>query len=200
MNIEIQHRPAYAIARVTLKQGDAFRAESGAMVGMSPNLTMKTSSRTKKGGILRGLGRAFLTGESFFLNTFHAEQGEGELLLAPANVGDLVKFDLDGALYIQASCYVACDPEVEIETEIGGFKNFFGGKGFFMLKATGKGPVLFAAFGAIQEIEVNEPFILDTGHIVAFEPSLDFRIQRVGNWFSTFFSGAWSFPPTALSS
>jgi len=38
-------------------------------------------------------------------------------------------------------------------------------------------------------VEITSPFIVDTGHIVAFEPTLDFKLRRVGSWFSTFFSG-----------
>lgn len=189
MKIALEHRPAYAVARVTLDAGEAVRAESGAMIGMSQGLRMETSSRTQKGGLLKGLARKLLTGESFFLNTFHAESGPGEVLLAPANVGDLNELQLDGELFVQSTCYVASHPSIELETKVGGFKNFFGGGGFFMLKASGKGPLVLGGFGAVSMLEVTEPFVLDTGHIVAFDPTLDYRIKRVGTWFSTFFSG-----------
>ena len=189
MDILLQHQPAYAMATVKMNQGESIRAESGAMVGMSANVRMETSARTKKGGLLKGLARKMLTGESFFLNTFHAEQGPGEVMLAPANVGDLALHQNAGELLIQSTCYVASDPEIEIQTKVGGFKTFFGGKGFFMLKAVGNGPVLLSAFGAVMEIDIEEDFIIDTGHIVAFEPSLNFKLRKVGSWFSTFFSG-----------
>ncbi len=189
MEIKLAHRPAYSMATVHLNPSESFRAESGAMVGMSAELEMETSSRTQKGGVLKGLARKLLTGESFFLNTFHSKAAPGHVMLAPANVGDLALHPLDGELMVQSTCYVGSAPSVDIQTKVGGFKNFFGGKGFFMLKAVGKGPLLLSAFGAILEVDVTEPFIIDTGHIVAFEPTLDFKIRRVGSWFSTFFSG-----------
>jgi uncharacterized protein (TIGR00266 family) len=189
MDIRVNYRPSYSMATVSLAPGESFRAESGAMVGMSTSLRMETSSRAGKGGVLKGLARKMLTGESFFLNTFHADSGPGEVHLSPSNVGDLVVHQNTGELLIQSTCYVASDPSIDIQTKVAGFKNWFGGKGFFMLKAVGTGPVLLGAFGAIEEVEVTEDFIVDTGHIVAFEPTLDYSIRRVGGWFSTFFSG-----------
>lgn len=189
MDIKLEHRPAYATATVTLEQSESMRAESGAMIGMAPNIKMETSSRMGKGGLLKGLARKMFTGESFFMNTFTAESGQGQVRLAPANVGDMAQHDLSGELLIQSTCYVASSPAVDIQTKVAGFKNFFGGKGFFMLKAVGEGPVLLSAFGGIHELNISEPFIIDTGHLVAFEPTLDFKLRRVGGWFSTFFSG-----------
>ncbi|MBM4372340.1 MAG: TIGR00266 family protein [Deltaproteobacteria bacterium] len=189
MDIRIEHGPAYSMAVCRLAQGEAIRAESGAMVSQSASLRVETSAKMGQGGLLKGLARKMLTGESFFMNVFHAEQGPGEVCLAPANVGDVARIDLDGELFVQSSCYLASHPDVDIQTKVGGFKNWFGGKGFFMLKASGRGPLLLSAFGAVHAMDLQEPFIIDTGHIVAFEPTLDFSIRRVGGWFSTFFSG-----------
>ena len=190
MDIQIDHGPAYSLAVCKLAQGDSIRAESGAMVSQTANLRMETSSKMgKKGGLLKGLARKMLTGESFFMNVFHAESGSGEVNLAPANVGDVTQHALNGDLFIQSSCYLASHTDIDIQTKVGGFKNWFGGKGFFMLKASGAGPLLLSAFGAIHEMDLSAPFVIDTGHIVAFEPTLNFKIKRVGSWFSTFFSG-----------
>jgi uncharacterized protein (TIGR00266 family) len=189
MDIQLNYRPAYSMATVKLSPGESIRAESGAMVGMSETLKMETSARAKKGGLLKGLARKMLTGESFFLNLFKSETAPGEVHLSPSNVGDLVVHHNSGELLIQSTCYVASHPDIDIQTKVAGFKNWFGGKGFFMLKAVGKGEVLLGGFGAIDEVDITEDFIVDTGHIVAFEPTLDFKIRRVGSWFSTFFSG-----------
>ena len=189
MDIQIDHGPAYSLAVCKLAQGDSIRAESGAMVSQTANLRMETSGKVGKGGLLKGLARKMLTGESFFMNVFHAESGAGEVNLAPANVGDITQHALDGELFIQSSCYLASHTGIDIQTKVGGFKNWFGGKGFFMIKASGTGPLLLSAFGAIHEMDLTAPFIIDTGHIVAFEPTLNFKIKRVGGWFSTFFSG-----------
>jgi uncharacterized protein (TIGR00266 family) len=76
-----------------------------------------------------------------------------------------------------------------VDTKWGGARTFFGGEGLFMMKASGTGEVICNAFGAIHPVQVAGKFIVDTGHIVAFESSLTFKVKRVGGWFSTFFSG-----------
>ena len=189
MNIETKFAPAYTLAVCHLQPGEALRVESGAMVDMDSNLSMETGFRAGKGGILKGIARSMLGGESFFQNTFRATNGAGTVRLAPGNVGDLRLLDLAGDLFIQSSCFVASAESIDLTTKLGGFKNWFGGKGLFMLKASGQGPLLISAFGAIHEVPVNGQFTVDTGHIVAFDPTLDFSIRRAGSWFSTFFSG-----------
>ncbi len=189
MEFIIENRPAYAVARVKLQPGEAVRAESGAMIGMTPELQMQTSSGVGKGGVLKALGRKLLTGESFFMNTFRAATVPGEVMLAPPNIGDLTVHPLQGELLIQSTCYLASAEGIDIQTKVAGFRGWFGGTGFFMIRAQGNGPVALSAFGAIMELDVTDPTIVDTGHIVAFEPTLNYSIRRVGGWFSTFFSG-----------
>lgn len=60
----------------------------------------------------------------------------------------------------------------------------------FWLRITGYGPVILTSFGGIYEIDVNDDYIVDTGHIVAFERSLDFRIDKANSsWLGAFFGG-----------
>ena len=153
MEIQLNYRPAYSMATVKLAPGESIRAESGAMVGMSESLLMETSARTKKGGLLKGLARKMLTGESFFLNLFKSETTPGEVHLSPSNVGDLVVHQNSSELLVQSTCYVASHPDIDIQTKVAGFKNWFGGKGFFMLKAVGAGELLLGGFGAIEEVD-----------------------------------------------
>ena len=80
MDYEILHKPSYALAQVRLNQGEQLQAEAGAMVSMSDSIRMETSAR---GGIFGGLRRSVLGGESFFVNTFSAEQ-PGEVAIAPS--------------------------------------------------------------------------------------------------------------------
>ena len=60
----------------------------------------------------------------------------------------------------------------------------------FWLSITGYGPVILTSFGGIYEIDVNGDYIVDTGHIVAFERSLDFRIDKANSsWLGAYFGG-----------
>ena len=94
MEYTIQSQPSYSLLEVTLDEGDSVVAESGAMAWMSDNIQMATSVR---GGVLSGIRRSVLGGESFFQNTYHAEGGQGVLGLAPGQPGDIVAYDMRGA-------------------------------------------------------------------------------------------------------
>ena len=138
---------------------------------------------------MTGVQTCALPDLSFFRNTFTAESGPGEVTFAPSLPGDIMTYQMQGQdLVIQQTSYLCSAPSVEIETKWGGFKSFFGEGRMFWIRAFGEGPLALNAFGAIKEIQVDGSFIIDTGHIVAFEPTLDFSIKRVGSWFSTFFS------------
>jgi len=192
MNISIEYRPSYGLAICQLQPGESVRAESGAMVSMNTHVRMETSATHGKGvkGLLKGLARKVFMGESFFMNTFHADQAQGEVTFAPRLPGDVEQTALNNeSLVIQGTSYMCSSPDIEINTKWGGFKTLFGGEGLFMIEAKGTGPVVFNAFGAIHALDLNGPFVVDTGHIVAFQPSLNFKIKRVGGWYSTFFSG-----------
>lgn len=183
--------PAYSLLICQLEPGEQVIAESGAMVTQDAHVEMRTSASQGKGmgGLLKGLGRKVFLGESFFRNTFQAAGRSGEVTFAPGLPGDIALYELMGTdLIIQQSSYLASAPTVEIETKWGGFKSFFGEGRLFWIRAFGRGPIALNAFGAIREIELDGSFIVDTGHIVAFESSLNFKIKRVGSWFSTFFS------------
>lgn len=192
MEFTVNNSPAYASVTLTLGQGESFVAEKGAMIGMSDSVSVSTSSKTGKGsgGVLKGLKRMF-SGESFFMNTFTAENGPGEVRIAPSLVGDVVHIPLDGEhdLIVQGSSYLASSEGIDIDTKWGGFKSFFGGEGLFMVRLSGSGDVFVNSYGAVFTKKVEEEYIVDTGHIVAFPESLEYDIKRVGGWKSTFLSG-----------
>ena len=54
---------------------------------------------------------------------------------------------------------------------------------------TGSGKLVMASYGAVVEKEINQPFTVDTGHLVAWEPSLEYRIQGAGGIKQTLLSG-----------
>ena len=158
------------------------------MVSMSDSIKIETGMR---GGILGGLKRSVLGGESFFLNTFEAEQ-PGEVTLAPALPGDIMALDMAGqTLLIQSGSFLAATPDIEIDTKWGGAKTFFSREGLFMLKCTGSGTLFVSSYGGIHlvELEPGQRYIVDTGHMVAFDDSVTYDVGRVGSWKSTLLGG-----------
>jgi uncharacterized protein (TIGR00266 family) len=188
MQIQIDYRPAHSLARVQLAPNESVVAESGAMVGMSTNVAMQTQS----GGLMSGLKRMF-GGESFFRNTFTAQGAPGEVLLAHSLCGDMNLLEMtDAGYFVQSSSFIASTPNVNIETKVGGFKSFFAGEGVFVLKATCQGPgqILVGAFGGVQELVCDGNLVIDTGHLVAWDATLQYSVGKSGSgWIASFLSG-----------
>ncbi len=188
MEHEILYRPSYSLLKIGLQQGETISAEAGAMVSMSSGIEIETRT---KGGLFSSLKRSVLGGESFFVNTFRAGE-PGELTLAPSLPGDICDLELrDQAIYVQSGSYIASSPEIEVDTKWGGSKTFFSREGLFLLKISGSGKVFLSSYGAIHEIEleIGQKYIVDTGHMVAFDEGVGYSIRKVGGLKSTLFSG-----------
>ena len=190
LNVDIAFSPSFAMATVKLNQGESVQAEAGVMTGMSGGVEITTKAQ---GGLLGGLKRSVLGGESFFINTFAANSGPGEVIVAPPLPGDIVHLPVDGtkALMVQSGSWLAGESGVTIDTKWGGAKTFFSGEGLFLLKCSGAGDMLVASYGAIFEYDLGpgESYRVDTGHIVAFEEGVGLQVNKVGGWKSTFLSG-----------
>jgi len=189
MQVEILYRPAYAMGLIKLGPQEEMRAEGGAMVAMSPGVSIETKAT---GGILKSLARSVLAGESFFQNTFRAPAEGGEVMVAPTLPGDMQLLQLQGEpLLVQSGSYLASDVSIEVDTKWGGAKTFFASEGLVLLRVAGTGSLLVSSYGAIhaKELAAGEGLTVDTGHIVAFTESIGFNVRRVGGVKSTLLSG-----------
>lgn len=189
MEFRIEHGPVFTTLRIFLNPGESFRAESGAMVAMSATIELEAKSAGKG---LFGAIKAAVGGESFFASLYTANGGAGELLLAPTVPGDIIPFELDGrSIFAQGGAYLAGSPGLELSTQ-GSFKGLISGEGLFLQRITGKGEVFLASYGAIIEkkLAAGETYIVDTGHIVAFEATVQYQLRKVAKGlFSTLASG-----------
>ena len=189
METKILYKPSYSMVSVSLDNHEKLFVESGAMVGMSTNMRVETKM---KGGLIKSLARSMLAGESFFINTYHAEGGEGEILLAPTLPGDIFSLQLEEkTILVQSGSYLASSNGIITDTKWGGAKTFFGGEGLIMLRCSGVGTLLLSSYGAIHEVELaaGEKFTVDTGHLVAFSEDIGFKVRGVGGLKSTILGG-----------
>jgi len=190
VQIDIQYSPAYSIAFATLSAGETIKAEAGAMVSHTAGLQMETKA---EGGIMKGLKRQFLGGESFFMNTFTATQEGDQIGLAPPLPGDMAHWPLAGqTVYLQSGSYVASSQGVEVDTEWGGSKTFFSGEGLIVLKVSGTGDLVLSAYGAIHSIDLaaGQSYIVDTGHMVGWSEGVTYQVSKsAGGWKSTLLGG-----------
>lgn len=191
MQTEIVHSPGNAAARVRLESGETLTAEGGAMIAIGGEVTLQTSTHQKgKGGILKAAKR-LLGGESFFLNHYTAGLSGGEVWLAQTLPGDMMKLALEGqTLIVQAGSFVASSAGVGMEVGWQGFKNLLSGESLFWLRIGGTGRLILSSYGAIYPVAVNGEYIVDTGHIVAFEETLNFKLSKAGkSWWSSILGG-----------
>ncbi len=192
MNIELLHQPDSSIAHITLNPGEELIAEAGSMVAMSEHINTSTTLRQGKGGGIMGGLKRMLTGESLFLSVFRSPVANGEVFLAPKLMGDLIVYEMTGnELVVQATSYLASANGVDLDLGFTGFKSLFSGESIFWLSLTGYGSVLLTSFGGIYEINIEDEYIIDTGHIVAFEKTLDYSITKPpgSSWLGAFLGG-----------
>lgn len=190
MKHEIMYQPSYAMAKIVLDKDESLQAESGAMVSMSDNIEVETGLQS--GGVWNALKRTVLGGESFFVNTFTAREKTGEINIAPILTGDIYIQELkDAAMLVQSGSYLAGAANLEVDTKWGGAKTFFSGEGLFMLRVSGQGMLMMSSYGAIHEVNLSagQKYVIDTGHVVAFDENIQYEVKKVGNWKSTFLSG-----------
>jgi len=189
MEFKVEHKPSYALGIATLQEGESIRAETGAMVSMSSNVQVQSGVQ---GGLLKSAMRKFLGGESFFVNTFTATEGPGEVTLSPTLPGDVELLQLQGGqIYVQSGSYLAGADSVEVDIQWGGARSFFSAEGLFLLKLSGSGPVLLSSYGAIHKVQLDgrRPYVIDTGHVVAFDSHLTWNVKKVSGLFTSLISG-----------
>ena len=192
MEFKILQPGAFALLQVKLNDGEMVKAESDAMVSMTSNITINSKM---EGGLLGGLARSFLSGESMFFQTLTAKGGAGQVVLAPAVPGDIQDYHLDGntTLFIQSGGFLAAENSINVDTKMQNLgKGMFSGAGLFVVKVSGTGTVFFNTFGAIYTVELQpgETYIVDTGHIVAWESSMNYQVQKASSgWVNSITSG-----------
>lgn len=189
VKFEMTGKPDFTMLKVKLAANQTIHVEPTAMAAMDSNIKMRTKAR---GGILSGIKR-MLAKESFFMNDFTAENAFGEIYISPALPGDMEHVALDNqTIIIQSSGYVASTQGIEINTQFQGLKGLFNGEGFFFLQAKGTGDLFFNTYGSIIEMPIDGEHIIDNGHIVAFDETLDYSTEVVGGLklgLTTFMSG-----------
>jgi len=187
MNHEILAGPSFSILEVTLAAGERIVSEAGAVAWMEGNLKTETTTR---GGVLAGLKRAVFSGETFFQNTYEAEGGAARIAFAPGVSGEIIPWKLQGEdLLLQRGAYLASTEGIRCESRSEGFKGLFA-QGLFVLRATGSGTVFFSGYGAIDRIDLDGggEYTIDNGYVVAWEPTLTYRITKARKIRSFLFS------------
>jgi uncharacterized protein (TIGR00266 family) len=70
-----------------------------------------------------------------------------------------------------------------------GIRSWFAREGLFKLSVSGTGTLWYGAYGGLIEMQVDGEYLVDTSHLVAYEPQMQLRVQLAGGLFSSFFGG-----------
>lgn len=188
---------------VELDPGEAAVGEAGGMMYMQDGIDMDTifgDGSAQQGGLfgkLMGAGKRLLTGESMFTTVFHNESnGKRRVAFAAPYPGKIVPMhlaELGGTLICQKDSFLCAAKGVSLgiafQKKIG--VGLFGGEGFIMQKLDGDGMAFIHAGGTLKEVTLapGQGLRVDTGCVVAFQPSVDFDIQYAGKIKTALFGG-----------
>jgi uncharacterized protein (TIGR00266 family) len=184
------------IARVHLQPGQEIYAEAGKMIYKAANVDWDTRMTGQSvGQKIMGAIKRKLMGESFFFTHFRASNVVGEVGFAGHYPGKIQVFELaagqtimvqrDGFLFAQNSVTL----DIAMVRRLGA--GLLGGEGFILQKLTGPGAVFVHAGGDHVDFTLapGETLQVQTGHLVAFEPSVNYDVQLVGTIRTAIFGG-----------
>ncbi len=188
MKTTIEGAPSFAYLHVDLDPGESVVAESDAMSSMAADLAMQAKLN---GGFFSGLAKKFLAGESLFINTFtNTTTGPRRVTLVQTTPGNMREVQLNNeTLCLQPGAYIASTPGLKLGVKWAGLVSGFELEGLFRLTVTGTGTLWYGAYGELLERQVEGEYLVDTGHLVAYEPQMKLKLQLAGGIFSSFFGG-----------
>ncbi|KAI1976704.1 hypothetical protein LOZ53_005718 [Ophidiomyces ophidiicola] len=169
----ISHRDSNSIVTIQLAMGCPLSAKPGAMLAMSPTISLRGSVKFSM--------KKMLAGSEMSVSLY---TGPGELLLAPSSLGDITLLRLTGQekWYVGKDGFLACTQGILKDYKRQGLgKAFFSGEGWFVYTISGTGLLFVHSFGAIikKDLVNGEKYIVDNGHLVAW--NCDYIMERVAS-------------------
>ena len=187
---------------IELDPGETVIAEAGAMVYMEQDISFEAkmgdgaTPNQSLVGTLLSAGSRLITGESLFITHFtNKGYGKSRVAFAAPYPGTIIPIDLSqvrNSLIVQKDGFLCAafgtKLSITLNRKIG--SGLLGGEGFILEKLEGDGRAFIHAGGTVIERQMNNEMLrIDTGCIVAYEPSLDFDIETTGSLKSMVFGG-----------
>ncbi len=170
---------------VELNKDEQIKVQPGAMVYHNGKVNIEGKRNGSLGGAIM---KKFATGENFFITTATGTENGGLIGVAPGGLGDIFEIKVGPSQWcMNDGVFLASDPGVEITSKSQGLgKALFGGTGgFFIMKTSGEGNMIINAFGSLVELELDgtKDYVVDNGHIVCWEESLTYKMERASGMF-----------------
>ena len=190
------------VVEIELDPNETIIAEAGTMVYMEQGITYETrmgDGASPDRGVMDKLlqaGSRILTGESLFLTHFtNRGSMRSKVAFAAPYPGTIIPIDLrtvNGSIIVQKDGFLCAaygtKLAVTLNRKLGA--GLLGGEGFILQRVEGDGKAFVHAGGTVIEKQLNgETLRIDTGCIVAYEPSLNFDIETSGSLKTMVFGG-----------
>jgi uncharacterized protein (TIGR00266 family) len=188
MKAEIKGGKAFSYVDIDLEPGESLVTESDAMSSMDADLDLGASFN---GGFFSGLLKKLLGGETLFVSKFTNNTASARrLTIVQPTPGELRRLSLnDESFNLQPGAFLACTEGVTLGLRWAGFVSWIAREGLFKMQVSGTGEVFYGAYGALLEKEIDGEYVVDTSHLVAYEPSIKLKLQLAGGLFSSLFGG-----------
>lgn len=175
---------------VSLEPGESVITQSGGMSWMSDNFNMDTES----GGLKKAFSRMF-TGESLFLNRYTAERVPGIIAFSGSFPGAILPYEIQPgrSLIFQKQAFLASESTVDLSMHFNKTlsSGFFGGEGFIMQKASGRGTVFLEIDGSLvtYDLAPGQTMLLDNGYLAYMEDTVTYDVEKIKGMKNIFLGG-----------
>jgi len=181
-----------------IEPGQAIYSESGGMSWMSGNVVMNTTTGGGGGGLggmLGGMVKRAISGESLFIVDYSVAGGRGLIAFSSEFPGKIVPLNLAAGqeMICQRDSFMVAEKSVRLDMhfrrKLGA--GLFGGEGFVLQKLTGPGLAFVELDGEVVEytLEPGQVFKVDTGHVAMFEPTVQFEVEMIRGFKNILFGG-----------
>ena len=196
------HGDDLQFVEVELDPGETVIGEAGAMMFLESDIgfesKMGDGAEPDQGlwGRLKDAGKRAMAQESIFLTHFTNEGRAKQVVAFSAEFpGTILSVDLaalGGTILAQKDAFLcaALGTKIDIAFRRNLGTGLFGGEGFILERLSGDGMAFLSVGGTVVEKELRgDKLLVDTGCLVAFEPGIDYSIERAGNLKSMIFGG-----------
>lgn len=188
MKTQILGSSAFSYIEVELDPGESIIAEPDAMSSMDADLDMNTRLN---GNLFSALAKWLLGGESLFINEFKNNTKQvRKITLVQGTPGQIRKLSLNNnSICLQPGAYLSSTPGLDIGVKFAGFKSWLAREGLFKLVVSGTGDLFYGAYGGLIEKEIKGSYLVDSSHLVAYDPGMKLNLQLSGGLVSSLMSG-----------
>jgi uncharacterized protein (TIGR00266 family) len=190
MKVATKFNPSYTVAYCSLESGESVLVERGAMAWMSDGLQV---SGDLGGGVLKAVVRSAVGKESFLWARYTAEITGAWVAITPRFPGDICAIEIDGngpSVRSETGSTLATSG-LEMSVRTGSASTLLLKEGATLIESSGTGTLVLASYGAIEEFTLAEsqPLYVDTGHLVAWDSTVDLRASTLQGVMNSALSG-----------